>query len=145
MNNDLSKIGREKIKNRLEKQGNEIMFVERNKKQRKMSEVLLEFASFLCDGDKYDVFDDNILQTSVLAWNFGLLDEDEREYQILCYRTKIMEFDEDFVFVNFLEDSLRLMIERKVENYNDDRRYIADYQIEENENGKDIQVAYNEI
>jgi hypothetical protein len=87
----------------------------------KVSELILEFGSDLIEGCKKEADYKRIVPLLIICWNIGNLPEKKREESI---ETTLKELN-----VNEFEDIIRMLVDRKVNFFDDHKYVIAEYEI----------------
>lgn len=114
------------------------------KNQRKMSEVLLEFATPVLE--EAEDFEDCqfFFSMAVMAWNLALLPaEDQAEF---FKGNPFLEnpLDKDDVeMAQFCTETMQTLIVLKLLQFGKDRRMVEDYQLTENDGDLHLSVAYS--
>jgi hypothetical protein len=85
----------------------------------KVSELILDFGSDLIEGCKTEEDYRRIVPLLIICWNIGNLPEEEREENI---ETMLKELN-----FNEIEDIIRMLIDRKVDFYDEHKYLIAEY------------------
>jgi len=104
---------------------------------RKMSEVLLDFASPLLDAVDDDYFK-NVIGFAVLCWNLSFLPDGERQKELERIINKLGRTDP--LFRTGVEDHARMLLKRKQEYFAKDRRFIVNFKIVEEGNNNRLFV-----
>lgn len=104
---------------------------------RKMSEVLLDFASPLLDAADDDYFETTI-GFAVLCWNLSFLPDGERQKELEHMINEIG--GTDTLFRTGVEDHTRMLLKRKQEYFAKDRRFIMNFKIVEEGNNSRLLV-----
>lgn len=87
----------------------------------KVSELILEFGSDLIEGCKTEAAYRRIVPLLILCWNIGNLPEKKREESIASMLKELNVYE--------FEDIIRMLIDRKINFYDDHKYVIAEYEI----------------
>ena len=107
-------------------------------KKKKISEMLIDIADQYLKRS-YDEHDfRQTIEDAVTAWNFSLLDENEREASIKKYKKTIKKDNPHFTKKDLNDDVkiIRNIIKKKFEKYPNNHRPIMDVTVERLPDGK---------
>ena len=104
---------------------------------RKMSEVLLDFASPLLDAEDDDYFE-TIIGFAVLCWNLSFLPDGERQKELEHIINELGGADS--LVRTEVEDHASMLLKRKQKFFAKDRRFIVNFKIVEEGNNSRLLV-----
>lgn len=94
----------------------------------KMSEVILDFVRPLAESMSIEIVDNRMLFPAVAGWNIALLPEEERNDAVEELIKKTGQ-DKDVEISLALRDLLGSFIERKLQFFKDNQRWILDWEV----------------
>jgi hypothetical protein len=94
----------------------------------KMSEVILDFVRPLAESMSIEIVDNRMLFPAVAGWNIALLPEDQRDEAVEELIKKTGKAD-DIEIIVALRDLLGSFIERKLQFFKDNQRWILDWEV----------------
>jgi hypothetical protein len=107
----------------------------------KMSAVLLDYAEPLTA--QLPVHDDkafrNAIGVAVMCWNAALASRNEREEMLRQFASRTS--DEDILPAEELREILDFMVQRKMQLYKSNKRWIINYEIKSTKRDREVYVA----
>jgi hypothetical protein len=94
----------------------------------KMSEVILDFVRPLAESMSIEIVDNRMLFPAVAGWNIALLPENERQAAVEELIKKTGKHH-DLELIAALRELLGSFIERKLQFFKDNQRWILDWQV----------------
>ena len=107
--------------------------------ERKLSEVVLEFAEPLINAVEGTEGEEKAIRMSVTLWNSSLLPKQKALEAIKPALDDMANGDQ--TLTSEFHSMFDMMYERKQEHYSTDNRFIVDYSLEKNGEGFYLQVA----
>jgi hypothetical protein len=137
----------ERFKKRVEsnQKDKQVVLAPKPKGMKKLSEVLQEFIEpYVDDEDTYEERFE-LLEDAIIVWNASLLPEEKRQGFIEEFFDLTADplDKEDVAITNILKLFIKELMDRKLELYANDNRFIKDFQLTEHELGFHLSVAYS--
>jgi len=132
---------KQEIENDPELKNKNTVFVENPKNLAKMSEILLEYiAPFLENIDTYEECS-NLLEIAVMAWNFALVSEEERQEELKEMFSGNPSDPEEIKAEKIIKELMNKFIKRKLKFFAEEKRFITDFKLTQNSGRFHISVA----